>query len=150
MNKRQKSIIREFILVCVVITVVVLGLLNLKDYVNRTEAMRAMEQLGQLVLSYRKEHGSVPPQYYVDEAKGNLEGSPRLGGLIYRARWIEYGTSDDEIIAYTRKSYSRILGAGYIVLRLDGSVEWMGEKEFKELLDSQQSQEEKEYGEEKF
>ena len=99
MNKRQKSLIREFILVCVIIIAVVLGLLNFKDYVNRTEGMRAMAQLGRIVLKYRQEHGSVPPEYYVDQIKGELEGSARLGGLVYRARWIEYGATGDEILA---------------------------------------------------
>jgi hypothetical protein len=150
MNKRQKSIIREFILVFVIIIAVVLGLLNLKDYVNRTEAMRAMEQLGGVILGYRQEHGSTPAQYYVDAVKDKLEGSARLGGLIYRARWIEYEATGDEILAYTRKDYGTILGTGYIVLRLDGRVEWMGEKEFKELLDSQQSLDEKRFGEQHF
>jgi len=147
MDKRQKSLIREFILVCVIIVAVVLGLLNFKDYVNRTEGIRAMEQLGRIVLSYRQSHGSVPPEYYVDQIKGKLEGSARLGGLIYRARWIEYGATSNEILAYTRRDYGMIIGAGYIVLRLDGRVEWMGEKEFKKLLGSQQSPDEKRFGE---
>jgi hypothetical protein len=150
MNKRQKSLIREFILVCVIIIAVVLGLLNFKDYINRTEGMRAMSQLGGIVLNYRRAHGSVPPQYYVEQIKGELEGKARLGGLIYRARWIEYGATDDEILAYARRDYGMILGSGSIVLRLDGRVEWMEEKEFEKLLDSQQSPDEKSFGEHKF
>jgi hypothetical protein len=150
MNKRQKSLISEFILVCVIIIVAVMALLNFKDYVNRTEAMRAMTQLGQLALDYRRERGSVPPEYYVKEIKEQLEGRARLGRLVYRARWIEYGAKGDEILAYTRGGYGMILGSGYIVLRLDGRVEWMGEKEFKKLLDSQQSPDEKRFGEQKF
>ena len=149
MNKRQKSIINEFILVCVIIAAVVVGLLNFKDYVNRTEGMRAMQQLGGEVLNYRKEHGSVPPEYYVEQIKGQLEGSARLGGMAYRARWIEYGASGDEILAYARRDYGMIIGTGYIVLRLDGRVEWMGVKEFKKLFDLQQSPEEKRFGEQK-
>lgn len=151
MNKRQKSIIRDFILVVVITIAAVVGLVNFKNHVNRTEAMRAMEHLGQVVLRYRESHGSVPAQYYVDEIKKELEGSARLGALKYRARWIEFGATDDEILAYTRKDYgSSILGTGYIVLRLNGRVEWMKEKEFKELLDSQQSPEEKRLDEEQF
>ena len=149
MNKRQKSIIREFILVCVIITAVVVGLLYFRDYVNRTEGMRAMQQLGQIVLNYRQKHGSVPPEYYVEQIQGQLEGNVRLGGLVYRARWIEYGATGDEILAYTRKEYGMIIGTGYIVLRLDGRVEWMGVKEFKKLFDLQQSPEEKRFGEQK-
>jgi hypothetical protein len=149
MNRRQKSIIREFVFVCVIIIAVVLGLLNLKDYINRTEGMRAMEQLGGIALSYRREHGSVPPEYFVEQIKGQLEGSARLGGLIYRARWIEYGASGNEILAYTQGDYGMIIGTGYIVLRLDGRVEWMGEKEFEKLFSSQQSPDEKRFGEQK-
>ncbi len=150
MNKRQKSIVREFILVCVIIIAVVLGLINFKEYVNRTEAMRAMEQLGRVVLGYRQARGSVPPQYYVDEIKGELEGSARFGELTYRARWIEYGATGDEILAYARRDYGMIIGTGCIVLRLDGRVEWMEEKEFEELFRSQQSLDEKRLGELKF
>jgi hypothetical protein len=149
MNKRQKSLIREFILVCIIIIAVVLGLLNLKDYVNRTEGMRALEQLGRIVLNYRQEHGSVPPEYYIEQIKSELEGKGRLGGLIYRARWIEYGATGDEILAYARRDFGMIMGTGYIVLRLDGRVEWMEEKEFEKLLDSQQSPDEKSFGEKK-
>jgi len=144
MNKRQKNIIRDFIFVVVITLSAVIGLVNFKDYVNRTEAMRAMGQLGRVVLGYRQAYGSVPAQYYVDEIKGELEGSIRLGNLKYRARWIEFGATGDEILAYTPKDYGRsIFGKGFVVLRLDGRVEWMKEKKFKALLDSQQSQEEK-------
>jgi hypothetical protein len=151
MNKRQKSIVRDFILVIVVTTAAVVGLVNFKDYINRTEAMRAMEQLGQMVLRYREVHGSVPAQFYVDEVKKELEGSARLGALKYRARWFKFGATGDFILAYTRKDYGgSILGGGYIVLRLDGRVEWMKKKEFEALLDSQQSPEEKRDGEQPF
>jgi hypothetical protein len=137
--------------VIIATTAAVVGLVNFKDYANRTEAMRAMEQLGQMVLRYREVHGSVPAQFYVDEVKKELEGSARLGALKYRARWIEYGATGNEILAYTRKDYGgSILGGGYIVLRLDGRVEWMKEKEFEALLDSQQSLEEKRLGDHQF
>jgi len=151
MNKRQKNIIQDLILVAVITIAAVVGLVNFKDYVNRTEAMRAMEHLGRVVLGYRQEHGSVPAEYYVAEVKKELEGSARLGALHYRARWIEFGAGPDEILGYTKKDYgSSIFGHGYIVLRLDGRVEWMKEKEFEALLDSQQSPEEKRLGAEQF
>ncbi len=151
MNERQKSVVRDFILVVVITIAAVVGLVSFKDYVNRTEAMRAMGHLGQVVLGYREAHGSVPAQYYVDEIKKKLEGSARLGALKYRARWIEFGATDDEILAYVKKDYGYLIyGTGYIVLRLDGRVEWMKEKEFESLLDSQQSLEEKRFGGEQF
>lgn len=143
MNRRQKSIMYDFIFVVVIIVLAVVGLMNFKDYVNRTEAMRAMDHLGRVVLGYRQAHGAVPAEYYVDEVKKELEGSPRLGKLVYRARWIAFGATDDAILAYTEKRYRSILGHGYVVLRLDGRVEWMKEKQFRKLLGSQQSAEEK-------
>jgi len=143
MNRRQKSIIYDFIFVVVIIILAVVGLVNFKDYVNRAEAMRAMEHLGRVVLGHRQAYGAVPAEYYVDEVRKDLEGSARLGKLFYRARWIEFGATGDEILAYTEKRYSSILGDGCVVLRLDGRVEWMKKREFESLLDSQQSVEEK-------
>ena len=151
MDKRQKSIIYNFILVFVITMAAVVGLVNFKDYVNRTESMRAMEHLGRIALAYRAQHGSVPAEYYVDEIKKNLEGSARLGKLRYRARWIEFGATGDEVLAYTQKRYhSSIFGSGYVVLRLDGRVEWMKKKEFRVLLDAQQSAEERELSGQRF
>jgi hypothetical protein len=145
MDKRQRNIISNFILVIVVTIAAVLGLVNFKDYVNRAEAMRAMEQLGRISLAYRAEHGAVPAEYHVDDIKKELEGSARLGKIYYRARWIEFGADDDEVLAYTLKRYhSSIFGTGFIVLRLDGRVEWMKKKQFMELLQKQQSAEERE------
>jgi hypothetical protein len=118
----------------------VIGLVNFKDWVNKSESMRAMQQLGQIVLSYREQNGSVPPNYYVDDIRKQLEGIERAGDLKYRARWIEYGAGPDTILAYTRKKYGNFLfGSGAIVLRLDGRVEWMKMKEFDELLAKQQT-----------
>jgi len=44
-------------------------MINLKDWVSRSEAVRSMEQLGQIVLQYRKEHGSVPSEDYIKSIK---------------------------------------------------------------------------------
>jgi formylmethanofuran dehydrogenase subunit B len=147
MNLRQKNLIKSLVLVVLVTVAMVIGLVNFKDWVNRNEAMRAMQHLGQIVLAYRQEEGSVPPGYYVDSIQEQLVGSERLGQLKYRARWIEYGAGSDEILAYTRKNYRHLLfGSGAVVLRLDGRVEWMKKKEFDALLASQQSRFEIETG----
>ena len=115
-------------------------MINFKDWVNRSEAMRAMKHLGQIVLQYRKDYGSVPPESYVNSIKENLEGHVRLGNLQYRARWIKFESSPDEILAYTEKKYrSLIIGKGFVVLRLDGRVEWMDKQDFETLLSQQQS-----------
>lgn len=140
MNLRQKNLVKNFVLVVLVTVAMVIGLVNFKDWVNRTEAMRAMRHLGQIVFAYRQEKGLVPPEYYVNNVREQLPGNERLGQLKYRARWIEYGASDDEILAYARKNYKHLLfGSGAVVLRLDGRVEWIKKKQFDELLASQQS-----------
>ncbi len=140
MNKRQKAILVKFITVIVITAVAVVAMINFKDWVNRSEAMRAMEQLGQIVLQYRKNRGSVPPESYVDGIKEDLEGYVRLGKLYYRALWIDFDSPPDTILAYTKKKYrSLFLDDGFIVLRLNGNVEWMGEREFEALLAQHQN-----------
>ena len=140
MNKRQKVILVKFITVIVITAVAVVAMINFKDWVNRSEAVRAMEHLGQVVLQYRKNHGSVPPESYVDGIKEDLEGHVRLGNLRYRARWLDFESTPAEILAYTEKNYrSLLVGKGYVVLRLDGRVEWMGKREFETLLAQHQS-----------
>ena len=140
MNRKQKSLLINFIIVLVITVITVVGMINFKDWVNRKEATMAMEKLGKKILDYREKVGSVPPQSYVDQIKSNLQGQARLGNLKYRARWIEFGCPPDEILAYSKKEYNAsIFGKGYIVLRFDGSVEWRQKKEFEELLTEQQS-----------
>jgi hypothetical protein len=115
-------------------------MINLKDWVNRSEAMRAMEHLGKLVLQYRQENGSVPPQSYVDNIKTNLKGHVRLGNLQYRAFWIDFDSTPDDVLAYIEKKYrSFVLSNGFIVLRLDGRVEWMQKQQLDILLARQQN-----------
>ena len=140
MNSRQKAILANFVTVVVITAIAVVSMISFKDWVNRSEAMRAMNDLGQKVLKYRKNHGSVPPESYVDRIKENLEGHARLGNVQYRARWISFESTPDEILAYTERNYpSLLVGEGFVVLRLDGSVEWMGKQEFEVLLAQQQS-----------
>jgi len=139
-NRRQKAILIDFVVVITITAVAVLAMINLKDWVNRSEAMRAVEQLGQEVLNYRNEHGSVPPESYIDSIKESLQGRARLGKLWYRARWIDFDCPPDEILAYSEKNYhSLFLSSGFIVLRLDGKVEWMDKQKFEALLARQQS-----------
>ncbi|MHC4482177.1 MAG: type II secretion system protein [Planctomycetota bacterium] len=140
MNKRQRTILIEFIIVMALTTVAVVAMICFRDWVNRSEAMRAMEQLGQRVLNYRKVHGLVPPESYVDGIKEDLEGHVRLGDVQYRGLWIDFDSTDDEILAYAQRDYhSLVVGRGYIVLRLDGRVEWLGKEECEGFLAEQQS-----------
>lgn len=140
MNKRQKDVLINFVIVITVTVIVVIAMINFKDWINRSEATRAMEHLSQIVLAYRQEKGTVPPEFDIERIKNTLEGHARLGELKYRARWIDFESTADEILAYIRKEYSALLlSDGYIVLRLDGRVEWMGVEEFEKLLAQQQS-----------
>ncbi len=145
MNRRQRNIIINFVSVIVITIVAVLALINFRDYVNWSESMQAMNQLSRIILNYRKAHGSVPPESYINDATEELQGKLRLGQIIYRARWIDFDASPDEILAYVYKQHnSFFVHDGYIVLRLDGRVEWMEPKEFEELLAKQQKPMEKE------
>ncbi|MHC4360424.1 MAG: hypothetical protein ACYSTN_06480 [Planctomycetota bacterium] len=144
MNRRQKAIIIKLITITSITAVTVIAMINFKDYINRSEAGRAMEHLGKLVLQYRKEHGGVPPESYVDNIREDLEGHVRLGKLQYRALWIEPESGPNEILAYTEKKYrSFFLNDGFIVLRLDGRVEWMNKPDFDKILAEQQTPMEK-------
>lgn len=146
MNKRQKKILRDFISVITVTLVITFAMIIVKDYINRSEAMRAMAQLGKKVLHYRARHNRIPSRSYIDTIKTSLEGYPRLGEVRYRAQWISYQATDDEILAYAEKKYLPIsVGKGFIVLRLDGRVEWMNTKQFKQILNKQQGPRESKY-----
>jgi len=137
-NKRQKALLVESITIIVITAVAVLAMINLKDWVSRSEAVRSMEQLGRIVLQYRKEHGSVPSEDYIKSIKEKLAGHVGLGKLQYRARWIDFESKPDEILAYAEKKHrASLLSDGYVVLRLDGRAEWMGEQKFQKLLGQQ-------------
>lgn len=143
MDKRQKRILIEFFVVIGLTTIAVLAMIYFRNWVNQSEAMRAMEHLGRIVVEYRNDHGSVPPQSYIDSIKSQLEGSPRLGDLQYRALWIDFESGPDVILAYTEKEYgSWFIGNGYIVLQLDGTVQWLDKQKCEEILKQQQSQKE--------
>lgn len=145
MQKRQRQIITNFVVVITVTLVSVVAMINFKDMVNRSEAVRAMEALGKQVVAYRQQYGAAPPESYVDRIRDSLPGNARLGDLQYRAQWIGFGSSDDTILAYTRKRYrSSFLGDGAVVLRLGGTVQWMEAREFEPLLNKQQKADERE------
>ena len=141
MNRQQKSLLINFVAVTVITAVVIVAMVNLRSWVNRSEARRAMEHLGKVVLQYRNERGSVPPESYVNNIRKNLEGQARLGELRYRARWIDFDSTKDEILAYTKRARrSWLFGDKFIVLRLDGRVEWMERQQLRDILARQQSQ----------
>lgn len=140
MNKRQKAIVSKLVTVVVVTSLAVVVMINFRTWVNRSEAMRAMERLGKEILKYRQSHGIVPPESYITDLKKNLEGQLRLGKLHYRALWIDSESGPDEILAYTTEIYHSLLfGKEFLVLRLNGDVEWMDKEQFEKLLAQQQS-----------
>jgi hypothetical protein len=139
MNKKQKYTLVNSSLVIVITSAAVVGMVEVKNGVNRAEAMRAMDHLGKMALKYREQYGAIPPESYVDGIKSQLEGSVRMGQLHYRARWIDFDSKADEILAYVEKDYRSLLfHSGVVVLRLDGRVEWLDKKSFSKLLASQQ------------
>ena len=138
MNKRQTLIVRHIFSVIIVTLLFVFGLINLRDTVNRSEAIREMGELGKAVQTYRQQHGSLPPETWL---KPLLEGFVRLGAVQYRARDVFYDSPGDTILAYTRQKSSAILvKSGYVVLQLDGQVKWMPPAEFEQLLNAQKAE----------
>jgi hypothetical protein len=139
MNKRQKWILMNFAVVTAVTVMAVAGMVEMKNGINRSEAIRTMEQLAKVVGDYRQKYGSVPPESYVDGLRETLEGQIRLGNLQYRARWIEVDSPAETILAYARKNYhSLFFKPGAIVLCFDGQVRWMDKPAFDRMLAGQQ------------
>lgn len=143
MNKAQKSILTNFVTVIAVTTFAVIAMINLKAWVNRSEAMRAMTHLGEVVLEYKKTNGVIPPQSYIDRVETSLQGYARLSEIQYRARWIDFDSPADDILAYSEQNYrSLVIADGFIVLRLNGRVEWVDKKILTEVLHQQLKPEE--------
>jgi hypothetical protein len=144
MNRRQRKLLRDVIIVLAVTAIAVVVMINFKDLINRSEAMRAMEHLGHTTLRYREKSGSLPPESYIRSIMDTLEGHARLTNMSYRAQWINFDAEPNEVLAYSEKNYpSSLLSSGYIVLRLNGSVEWMTEEQFEKILPAKQREREK-------
>ena len=127
--------------IMLVTLIAVVGMINFKDYINRSEAISAMQQLSTITADYRKKNGRVPPEYLVADAVRDLKGGVRLVELQYRGLWIDFDAEPNDILAYTRKNYpSSLLNDGYIVLQVDGTVKWMGLDEFRDALAHRQSE----------
>lgn len=135
MTPYKRSLLIQFIVVLLATVAAVVAMLHLKDYVNRSEAMRAMTQLGRRILTYRAERGSLPPQSFIDDVKDDVDGAVRIGNVRYRALWIGPDAPKDTILAYSEKRHpSSFLDDGFVVLRLDGTVEWMPCARFADLF----------------
>jgi hypothetical protein len=140
MDKRQKAIVAEFLTVIAVTSLAVVGLVNFKDYVNRSEALQAMQAAGELILEYQDKNNLLPPESYVEQLKREVKGGARMGQIQYRGLFIGPRAEPNEILLYSEKQYkSSFLDDGYVVLFVDGAVKWMGVKEFEEMLGKQQT-----------
>ncbi len=140
MNRYQKRIVTNIVIVFTLTGLAVFGMIVLKDYINRSEAILAMENINETIAQYRQQNGAVPPESVVLKISREVPGSPRLGGFHYRARWLDFNPDPNAILAYTYKKYNNpFIESGYVVIRYDGQVEWMAETPFEELLASQQS-----------
>jgi hypothetical protein len=142
LNAQQKKLIANIVIVLVFTAAMVTGFSNVKNVINRSEAMRAMELVGAESLRYRKTHGSLPPESYIKQYTNEI-GAVRLTDLHYRASWIELGSDPNKtILAYSEKNYKGLIRAGGIILWLNGKVEWMNKKQFEQVLTAQQQQQE--------
>ena len=135
MNRREKAVVIKIIFVMVTTFILVVVFANVKDITNRSEATRAVDAIGKRILQYRKDNGYLPSQNYVDTIKQDVPGSVRMAKLNYRALYITRDSKPDEILAYTLKNYkSLFISDSYIVLRLNGQIEWMDTQSFEEEL----------------
>ena len=141
MDKRQKAILAKFISIIIITIISIVAMINVKSWINHSEAMRAIEHLSQIIIQYKEDYGSVPSETYIHDIKEKLRGYPRLGTLHYRALWIDLESTPDEILAYAEQNYnSWFVKDGFLLIRLDGRVEWMNKQEFKTTLAEQQTQ----------
>jgi hypothetical protein len=138
LTKRQNIIVAKFVVVIGFTAFAVFAMFNIKDFINRRESMIAMTELGKYILEYKTKNHSLPPLSNIEDIQKNIEGSVRLGQVRYRSMEIDIDSPGDTILAYVPKHYhSLFLKSGYIVLRLNGKVEWMENNQFEELLASQ-------------
>jgi len=138
MNYRQKTLLRNIIFVFFFTALMVTALISIRNSVNKSEAIRSMELIGREALAYRKNYGSLPPEKHIKTVSENIH-AVRLANIEYRARWIKFGDNPETtILAYARKKYGGLTKPGYVVLFLDGRVNWLGISEFEEMLKKQQ------------
>ena len=139
MNKAQKRLVTNVIGTAVVIAIFILAFANFKDYVNKTEAIRSFDQLGKAILDYRKQYGLLPSESVMEGLRDRMEGAVRIGNLHYRAQWISIDSPPETIVAYAEKKYNWFIQSGFIVLRLDGQVQYLPAEQFQKLLAKQET-----------
>jgi len=142
MTRMQRKILIEFAVVLGLTLLAAVAMINLKDWVNRSEAMRAMQELARQINRYRQQYARIPPESWVKQQAQTVPGYPRLGRLEYRGLWIDFESPPDTILAYSERNYRGFAGRGYVVMRLNGRVEWLDKQTFEKLLARQQTEEE--------
>lgn len=149
MNPRQKNLLMNFVIIMALTAGFIFIMTGFKDYINKTEALRAMEILRNFVTQYRQEHHSLPPENLLNQFVRESR-LVRLGQIKYRALWVSYDSPPETILVYSEKSYRSFIERGCVVMRLNGKVEWMDRDAFeKELLDQQSEAETRIYLQEK-
>jgi type II secretory pathway pseudopilin PulG len=142
MNRRQRALLIESLIVVGVALVAITALINLKDWTNRREALRAMANISQQVQTYEREHGSIPTPDYIDSLKESAPGRARLGKLKYPVLSTEQNSPDSAILAYTQQRYrSFLIHSGYVVLFRNGQVSWMLPEQFQSVFTEQDNAE---------
>jgi hypothetical protein len=138
MNKRQKALLTESVIIIFITIAAVVAMIHLKQWVSRTETIKVMEQLGQITRQYRTENGSMPSESDIKAIHDKLQGRVNLNKLQYRAQWLDAGSAPDEILAYIERQFrASFLSDGYVVLQLSGQVTWMSKEQFRRLLSQQ-------------
>ena len=142
MDRRQKKLIANIVVVIAFTAAMVAGFANVKNIINRSEAMRATELLGKEILSYKHTYGSLPSENYARQFIEQI-GAVRLGDFQYRAQWIEFGCDPNAtILAHAEKKYAGFVKSGVVVLWLSGKTEWIDKKHFGEIIKAQQKKQE--------
>ena len=140
MNRPQKKLLTNLVVVLTITIVFVVFMVNVRNSINTSEAVRSMKLLGDNILSYRRQFGALPSESYLEIARKNL-GIVRLGNLHYRAQWIDFGAdANSTILAYTTEPFKKFFQSYHIVLWLDGRVEQYSKIEFKKITDTQQNE----------
>jgi hypothetical protein len=139
MNKKQKSLVANLTSTVVIVVLFIFCFGNFKDYINKREAIRGFNQLGQKILDYRKHYGQLPSESSVESLREQVEGGARVGNIIYRAQFISIDSPPDTIVAYADKNYNWFVKSGFVAILLDGRVLYLAPKEFNDLLAKQQT-----------
>lgn len=131
--------ITNLISTVVIISLFIFGFGNFKDFINKREAIRGFNQLGEKIIDHRKHSGQLPGESSIESLREQVEGAARVGVIRYRAQWIGIDSPPNTIVAYAEKEYDWLIGSGVVVLLLDGQVLYLAPKEFNKLLSQQQT-----------